>query len=355
MKYIKIAFCCLIYLIGTFTTFHNLEQAEFQYDTVSLRYELGVDKQQILQVKDYLANNIEEQRLFPTFWKEQEGTLSTDFQEVSTKTLVYLGEGYRVHHGEFLSGGYPIENDRNGCAISDALAFELFGSMDVIGQEVEFENHSNRSYPKEKNSDKEKVYEIRGVFKEEEKLALFSGELDENYTVVELVGDMKGDSEGAVTIFVGNSGLEMPDQIVYGIGIASLLELACNLPLIIVVIWLSLNSISLIQNRYPEIKEILWIFVFLLFAYNLPSLLEQIPQWILPSRWSDFTFWQSLLETMIMRIEEWFFLQVTIKDVIIKFIILKVGLLVAVQLICTYYLYSAFHPQNVKSIETNFR
>lgn len=197
--------------MGTITSFRCLEQAEFQYETVSLRYEKGIDKPQILQVKDYLANNTEEQRLFPTFWKEQEGNLSTEFQEISTNILVYLGEGYRVYHGEFLLGGYPIENDSNGCAITDTLAFELFGSMDVIGQEVAFESHSNSSTCNENNSYKEKVYEIRGVFKADEKLALFSGELDENYTVVELDGDMLGNPNQTSNAFLLNSGLPQPD------------------------------------------------------------------------------------------------------------------------------------------------
>lgn len=341
MKYKKIGICCILFLLASLYSIQLLDEAKLQYGSVSLRYHDGVSKQQVEQVKQYLSmetlkettQEMSEIKIFPTFWKEQDGIFESEFKKAETLMLVYLGEGYQVYSVEFLSGGYPVEGDTKSCAISDSLAFELYGSKDVIGLVLEHQ---------------EDKYTIRGVFKDEVKIGMFVGEEDENYTVVELVGDMKGDSEGTVTIFVGNSGLEAPDQIVYGIGIASLLELACNLPLLIVVIWLSLNSISLIQNRYPEIKEILWIFVFLLFAYNLPSLLEQIPQWILPSRWSDFTFWQSLLETMIMRIEEWFFLQVTIKDVIIKFIILKVGLLVAVQLICTYYLYSAFQPNNVK-------
>lgn len=342
MKYKKNGICCcILFLLASVYSIHLLEEAKIQYASVSLRYYDGISTEQVKKVKHYLkeetlaetASNPTEDILFPTFWKEEKGTLKAGFKNIETQMIVYLGEGYQAYGVEFLAGGYPIEGDSNGCAISDSLSSELYGSTDVMGLEFAY---------------KEENYTVRGVFKDENKLSLFAGEYDENYTVVELIGDMKGDSEGNVTIFVENSGLDTPDLIVYGSGIISLLEFACNLPLLVLVTWLSLYSISLIQNRYPSIKEALWLIVLFILAYRLPTLLEQIPQWMLPSRWSDFAFWQSLFETMILRIEEWFYLQATMKDVVIKFIVLKIVLLAVVQSICTYNLYIAFQSKKIR-------
>lgn len=345
MKYAKIAFCCILYLIGNITALHYLEQAQLQYDSVSLRYDNGIEKQQILQVKDYLSSEKTEQSIFPTFWKEEEGFITTAFQQVSAKILVYLGEGYRVYHSEFLSGGYPIENDTDGCAISDALAFVLYGSTDVVGQVLKYEttphdNNQNINVDFDNKNYEENQYVVRGVFKEDTNLALFAGKTDGRYKAVELDGDMEGNPEQTSNNFIVNSGLEEPDQIVYGSSIVSILRILVTLPFILMCMWVLIYFIKLVQNKKYISKELLLFLIFLLIGVMLPTLLEGLPQWLLPTKWSDFSFWQSLLETMKLRVEEWFYLKPTMKDVEIKFIMVSIGLAVTVQLLSTYVLYS---------------
>ena len=63
----------------------------------------------------------------------------------------FNGEGSLCYPARFISGGYPGSEDTSGCATSTALAWQLFGSNDVVGQSLEWEGIS---------------LTVRGVFKE---------------------------------------------------------------------------------------------------------------------------------------------------------------------------------------------
>lgn len=95
----------------------------------------------------------------------------------------------------------------------------------------------------------------------------------------------------------------------------SMLRLISYLPLILVGGGLLVYAIMLIQSKNFVSKELLWFILLLVIASSLPLFLVQVPHWLLPTQWSDFSFWQSLLETMKLRVEEWFYLNPTMKDV----------------------------------------
>lgn len=370
MKYGKIGVCCILFLLATWHSTKLLEEAKLQYNTVSLRYQNGVSKQQVEDVKFYIKKNeikedaITEQEiqsteakgviekaaestnhsekntsdensnlLYATFWKEEEGLLSAENKKAETEILTFLGEGYHAYGVEFLAGGYPMEGDNNGIAISETLAFDLYGSIDVVDLVVTYG---------------EQIYTIRGVFKEQINLALIQGNTDEDYRAVELVGDMKGNPVQTATLFVENSGLEKPDQISYGTSIVSILKMVHYLPFLIVGIWSVLCCIIFLQKGYPKHREIVWLAALLLIAICLPTLLELVPQWMLPTRWSDFSFWQNMIETSRIRVEEWFSLLPTRKDVEIKFIMIKSILVIVVQLFSTYGLYTMLQKSKRK-------
>lgn len=77
--------------------------------------------------------------LLPTFLKEEAGAFFMLIKSVDKEISTYLGEGYHANGAEFLSGGYPVEGDRGGVAISDTLAFSLYGSKNVVGLDLTYE------------------------------------------------------------------------------------------------------------------------------------------------------------------------------------------------------------------------
>ncbi|MFI3177353.1 MAG: hypothetical protein R3Y67_07685, partial [Eubacteriales bacterium] len=158
----------------------------------------------------------------------------------------------------------------------------------------------------------EKAYRIKGIFASGDYRVLVTGDVMDQYTVVELV---EGES---IDTFL------MPSVIIYGRDMVGLLVVASNLPLAFLGLAACFYGIRLLWKQYPFLKEWGWLLLLLIVAISIPTLLDYAPSWILPTRWSDFGYWSTLLEHMSIRIEEWFYLQPTWKDVRIKEIILQV-------------------------------
>ncbi len=282
----------MIYIIASFLVAHLLDEAKAHYSGTSLRYYHGI------------SGSVYEQGA--TMWTEEFATVQGGTREVDTTVITYLGDGSLAYSTKFMAGGYPITEEIDSCAISDTLAFALFGSVDVVGLELLFE---------------EKTYRIKGIFANEEYMALVTGDVIDQYTVVELV-----EGENIDTFL-------MPSVIIYGRDMVGLLVVASNLPLAFLGLIACFYGIRLLRKQYPFLKEWGWLLILFIVAISIPTLLHYAPSWVLPTRWSDFGFWSTLLERMNIRVEEWFYLQPTWKDVRIKEIILQVILLLILEVI----------------------
>jgi uncharacterized membrane protein YozB (DUF420 family) len=66
------------------------------------------------------------------------------------------------------------------------------------------------------------------------------------------------------------------------------------LPLILLTIFFIVTGILRLRKR-PLHLGIITFLVFLILALMLPGLLESLPQWMIPPRFSDFSFWSTML------------------------------------------------------------
>jgi|GEM_PF-6693436 len=79
----------------------------------------------------------------PTFWSEHSVTVAT-ISDVSvhlnntvhTPAISFSGDAFDVWPADFIYGGTPGSIDQYGIALSEALAFQLFGSTDILGQTI---------------------------------------------------------------------------------------------------------------------------------------------------------------------------------------------------------------------------
>ena len=115
--------------------------------------------------------------------------------------LYYWGDASLVWGADCLAGGMPAPLDAGGCAVSTALAWQLFGSEEAVGLTL-FQ---------------EKVeYTVRGVFESEEPVALLP-KADAAFTAAELPteADAGGDPAARVDACLAKSGLPEPDWRLY--------------------------------------------------------------------------------------------------------------------------------------------
>lgn len=142
------------------------------------------------------------------------------------------------------------------------------------------------------------------------------------FTAVELYGEHDSDARQAADMFAISSGLGLPNHIADGAAIVTLARMACFFPILITVIILLMMLWKTSRSFNKTTQHIIWFSLALIAALLLPYWLENIPQWMIPSMWSDFSFWGSLLQTIKFRIEEWFLIVPTVKEVHIKFLML---------------------------------
>ena len=294
-----------------FTAFSAANAAALkQYPNVSLRYETPVSGQAVYRARQYAIEHREETTFWPTFWIENTARFSAEFKEVTADCITYSGEAALVWIAEYIAGGAPGVTDGTGCAISAGLAWELWGDIDVIGKTVEVDGAPRI---------------VRGVFDGVEPLALLSvrdEDRTQSFTTVELSGGPASPSRSDAVGFVTAAGLGTPDSVLMG-SPAVLAELIALLPLAILIIYGLALCINKLKKRSAVLRRILIFSLCLGAALLLPGFLELLPDWLIPTRWSDFSFWGGLFGQVGENLREYLALYPSLRDVGYKTLFFK--------------------------------
>lgn len=257
------------------------------YPAASLRYNTPLSGTAAAQARRWAAAN-PQAAFWPSYWAQQTASVQGSTRKTTARCIWYSGQGSLVWPARFINGGYPGAEDAYGAAISAKTAWELWGSTDVIGQTVEINGVT---------------FTIRGVFEGEE--ALLLGALPDNappqgWQGVELSPNSEftgmGNTTDLADSFARASGLGTPDALVNGETLTGLAKLTSRLPLIVFLaggLALLLGSTSIFKQKGR--RELVFFALLLGFALLLPTLIELLPSTLIPSRWSDFSFWSTLV------------------------------------------------------------
>lgn len=298
----------LLFVMGI----NNIMKAELLNGGWSIRYDEGIDDSLKQQVKrDFIENREENKGTLLNFWTESKTEFSTENYETEAKSFIVDGDAAAVKHESFIAGNCPGELDKTGVAISSELSWRLWGSLDTVGKEVSVDNMLRM---------------VSGVYENEEATAIMSGSPETIWQGAEVSSESPLTREELIQL-LSASLLGPPDSLVDGGGIAGLLQLMQYLPLCAAAIIVIVQLLMLQCHGYGKIiKRGIIVFCLLGFALLLPILLSQLPGWLIPSKWSDLTFWARLFETLKGYINEWFALKPSSTDVLLKQCMLLQGL-----------------------------
>jgi len=255
-----------------------------EYPTVSLRYKAPITGQAAYQARLYAIRQGEDNTFWPTFWHEAVAEFESEYVKVNAKSIHYSGDAALVWPARYLSGTAPGVTDGFGCAVSSELAFALWGSGDVLGAAVEVDGKSRV---------------VLGVFEGRDMVALLSvsdEDTGQAFTAVELSGGIQAPSRSEVTSFALTAGLGAPDSVLLGTP-AILADFLAVLPLLMLFVY-GLVLLAGWMRRHPTARRGVLLLVFLGFAILLPGLLDMLPDRLIPTRWSDFSFWGGHLSQM---------------------------------------------------------
>lgn len=127
-KFLAAVLCALLLAVS----FSAAEQIKSCYPALGLRWKEPLSQTQAEALRT-VAGEQENAPLYPTFWREEQGQAHTELHQADEVTAIrFNGEGSLCYPARFISGGYPGSEDTSGCATSTALAWQLFGSNDVV-------------------------------------------------------------------------------------------------------------------------------------------------------------------------------------------------------------------------------
>lgn len=313
---------CVLSALFMWLGFANAQNLKKTYPALSLRYSQALPPNAANEARAFIRKNPQQWQVWPTYWSAEKIKLKTEYNEAEVNALYYDGDPALVWSAKLIEGIYPGELDDAGIAVSAGLAQALWGSSDVIGQQIWQAG---------------KQYTVRGVFEGKQPLALvasFYKEPDGGWKNIELLPPLKENATEYANKFATKSGLGTPDYIVNGKAVASIVSAVAYLPLIVAGVFLLSVLYKKMARLYKWEKSIIVWGAFLLAALALPFLLAKLPAWLIPPKWSDFSFWGKTFVDIGGKVVEWLSLPPSQKDVLAKLMI--IGQAIAVPLACLF-------------------
>ena len=241
-------------------------------------------------------------------------------REATTQLFSVFGTAQLIAEAPLLSGAYPARSDADGCTVSKGLAEAIWGNTQVLGLAIRLD---------------EKLYYVRGV-----------SEAAENQLLVQLEGDDQQLCENLQIVFPGKTTMAKAEDYLSAAGWAPterfnapilqwLLDALAHLPqfALAALILISLGA-RMWQLRYY--KHLLLGYLPLGLGGSVLALFAlgrlNIPAELIPTKWSDFEFWQRLFSGAASQWSGWFAQQRAGRDTTILYLTMAVLLLLAIAL-----------------------
>ena len=250
------------------------------YTTTGLRFAAPLNEEQLVSVQEHQCSAENEQQIYASFWGQTEKNVSAEYGRTAQQVICI---GYSGNAGDclpikYLAGGAPGIVGKE-CSISSPLAETLFGNNQVVGLYLTAD---------------QQTFRITGVFSAGEAILLYP--TTEELYCAELQGVSLDTPKADVLIWCAAAGLPAPQTIVYGPQRIWFARCFSIIPLLLVGM-AGLVTLLRCTTSWPTlIHNGIWFALVLALALMLPTLLSCLPGWLIPSRWSDFSFWQVLAD-----------------------------------------------------------
>ena len=305
LSLVNIGLLCLLMAAG-FIYYSRLNL----YSSVSLRFDPPISGQAAYKARQYSISHSGDKAYWPTFWTEYTASLSSQFVTANATCIIFSGQASQVWPLRLIYGTELGATDGNGCLVSEGLAWRLWGGLDVVGKTVEVDG-------------KESI--VRGVFRGKNELMLSSASIEDEslaWAAAELSGGLDGARRESAESYAIASGLGKPAYIVVD-GLTSIAGAMAALPLLILVVSAFSLIIRIIMKCYPTVWKIAPYLLLILFGALLPFGLGLLPEWIIPTRWSDFSFWSLLLSRFSSGLRELLSIRPLSRDVEQRILFIK--------------------------------
>lgn len=229
-----------------------------------------------MKARAYAQSEQNEGGIFATFWTENESSVQAaasqrTIQEVCS--IGFYGAASAAYAANYLYGTAPGDGDTSQCSVSISLAWDLWGSTDVLGQILTLD-------PDTENA---RSYEVCGIFSGNSDRVLYGAGSSDAFRYIELTHISLGNPSQSVQKFIAGSGLEQPDQLLCDAAVAWLLDALTGMPVILLLVGCLWNVLFRIFWNKKQ-RELMMFIVALLFVCLLPMWLSALPGWLIPNQ-----------------------------------------------------------------------
>ena len=266
--------------------------------SIGVRYaEAVLTRQRIDDILDEMKSKKMNDIPQVTLWKKEKQVRITKgdlVRNLMAELITVAGDMSLICQGTLVDGGYLAQEDTEGCVIDRDTAFELFGSVDVIGGRL-------------KLNDKE--YLVRGILKPSgSRTVLIQDEgpgIDrepEYYNCMELRFEQPDEAMKLAENFVMTYGMGEASYI-DGYGKQRLSQVFIRLPLWLCALWAIIALIKTMRKlKTSPILTLLGygsVLMIVILIIKLADIRLQIPASMIPNRWSDFSFWSAKVKELL--------------------------------------------------------
>jgi hypothetical protein len=282
------------------------------YQSVGVRMKgTGVTKRVLEQAveNERLKGNQGLQKL--SAWNRLEDQ-SLECEELYTKSTVHLIEVYgdmsEAYPVELISGSLPSADDYEGCLIDKNTAYELYRTVHAVGKLLTYQG---------------KKYCVRGIVQSSETVCLIEiQEEDKAFSNLELCFTDKENGGALAADFMRQYGLTSSYTEIDGSLYSRLLELAYLLPAWLLGFCLLYDLLAALWKRRRLPCQVLALMFLLVALWPLLCWLMEfdfyIPQQLIPTKWSDFSFWSRKLASLREWRRDITYLAPNYKDVLLQ-------------------------------------
>lgn len=251
-----------------------------QYPTLGVEFTAPLTAEQVDAATTWQQSSANTNGITASFWGSTKATISTDLGHTAADTtcIGYSGTAADCLPADYVQGSAPGAVGQQ-CAVSTGLAWLLFGSNDILGQTVTL----NRT-----------DYTISGVFTAKTGILLYPAR--SGFTHAALRGISTDAPKADAAQWAADAGLPTLQHLDYGPQKVWLARALCHLPAVLVGFCLLASFLGLAHSAPPIIRHTAYFAAALAFALLVPTFLQSLPGWLIPGRWSDFSFWPRLIQ-----------------------------------------------------------
>ena len=215
-------------------------------------------------------------------WKEDSETVTTELERSSAAQRISVyGSPTLCFPAAYLCGSAPGAGQWDGCAISAGLADALFGSREVTGLKLIVNGEKCR---------------VTGVAEGKECFLICPDGTasDAGYIAASLEIKNGNNPRGTVQNLLQSAGLSENDTELLPTGtLRQIINTVAGIPLAIAAL-IFLNQLWRLAPLGKMGRQVAAFALLLMAALALPDLLDALPRWLVPGRWSDMDFWMDL-------------------------------------------------------------